>query len=202
MYLSQIVLDLVDKRTERVLSDVYRLHQFVMSGFSTYEQPSRILFRLEPEVRGNVARLLVQSQVKPAWGEIDGERKATLNVQTKKFVPQFSEAARYRFRLRANPTVTREKKRYGLIRDEALFEWLKRKEAAIGASFRSVCAIDEGYVVGTGKMSERVDKIAIKTARFEGWLEIREPATFNQALSGGIGSAKAFGCGLLSVARA
>ncbi len=38
-----------------------------MFGFSEYNQPDRILFRVEPETREQTVRILVQSQVKPTW---------------------------------------------------------------------------------------------------------------------------------------
>jgi CRISPR system Cascade subunit CasE len=201
MYLSRLVLDCRDRQTMRTLSDVYRLHQFVMSGFSRYEQPWRVLFRVEPEVRGSVMRLLVQSQVKPAWEQSESEKKGVVKLQTKEFVPRFRQGTLYRFRLRANPVVTREGKRYGLIRDESLVEWLRRREERSGASFSSVLAVDEGYLTGRKRKGEGIDRVNVKAVRFEGFLKVEDPTRFVEAFSGGIGPAKGFGCGLLSLAR-
>lgn len=201
MYLSEIVLNPLDRRTMRILSDAYRLHKFMMAGFSNEGKPSRILFRQEPEVKGNILRLLVQSNQRPMWPQMDEYKKIILKVQSKEFTPQFRKGAIYRFRLRANPVVTREGKRYGLIREEALIDWLKKKEGQSGANFVSVRAIDEGYITGVKRTGERSDHVRIKTARFEGVLKITEPVNFIKVLTGGIGPAKAFGCGLLSLAR-
>jgi CRISPR system Cascade subunit CasE len=202
MYLSQVVLDRMARHAMRTLSDVYRLHQFVMSGFSGYEQPSRVLFRVEPEVRGAVVRVLVQSQVEPDWEQAGADEKGVVKIQTKEFIPQFQQGSLYQFRLRSNPVVTREGKRYGLIREDALVHWLKKKEEQIGASFLSVLAVDEGYATGARKKGEAFGYVNIKTARFDGMLEVVGPTRFNEAFIRGIGPAKAFGCGLLSLARA
>jgi CRISPR system Cascade subunit CasE len=202
MYLSQILLDLINRNTMSMLSDIYRLHQFVMSGFREYDHSTRVLFRLEPEIRGNISKLLIQSQVKPIWGPIGDKEKGIVMSGMKEFNPQFLRGTSYRFRLRANPIVTRKGKRYGLIRDEALSDWLKKKEQGIGVTFRSISTIDEGYVTGNKKKSESVDRVKIKRARFEGILQVVDPGRFREALNSGIGHAKALGCGLLSLARA
>ncbi|MFH0872525.1 MAG: type I-E CRISPR-associated protein Cas6/Cse3/CasE [bacterium] len=202
MYLSQLVLDLTDKGTMRVLSDVYRLHQFVMSGLSDYGHASRILFRVEPEVKVGLVRILVQSEMNPSWRNKENNGKGIVRVQTKEFSPAFREGALYRFRLRANPVVTRDGKRYGLIRDDSLNGWLKKKEESVGVSYRSVLAVDEGYATGKRRKGERSDSISIKMARFEGILAVTDTVRLSNALTNGVGPAKAFGCGLLSLARA
>jgi CRISPR system Cascade subunit CasE len=201
MHLSQIALDIRNRKSMRTLSDIYLLHQFVMAGFFKYEQPFRVLFRVEPEMRENEVTLIVQSHVEPAWEAVVDDYRGVLKIQSKEFSPLFRRGSLYRFRLRANPVVTREGKRLGLIRDEALINWLRRKEERVGATFLSVLAIDEGYAKGTRRIGGRTEHISIKTARFEGKLEITEPSVFLDALSRGLGPGKAFGCGLLSLAR-
>jgi CRISPR system Cascade subunit CasE len=61
--------------------------------------------------------------------------------------------------------------------------------------------IDEGYIVGRKRIGAGFRRLDIKIARFEGVLEVTNPQTFTDALFSGIGPAKAFGCGLLSLAR-
>lgn len=200
MYLSLLRLDSLNKYVMRTLSDAYSLHQYVMAGFKKYDPTSRVLFRVEPEVKENIVRVLIQSVVRPSWCD-SGKQGGLIAIETKEFEPRFSSDVFYRFRLRVNPVVTRNGNRYGLIRDEALINWLKRKEQSIGATFSSVRAIDEGYVTGTRKKGEKTDRINIKTARFEGILRISDPKKFSETIATGIGPAKAFGCGLLSLAR-
>ena len=202
MYLSQLVLDLMNKKTMRVLSDIYILHQFVMMGFSEYDQSPRVLFRVEPDVKGSTVKILVQSEVQPSWRTENAEENRNIRVQVKEFEPAFSSGFSYRFRLRANPVVTKAGKRRGLIRDEALIEWLRNKEERLGASIRSVVPVDEGYATGLRKKDGRMDRVNIKLARFEGILEVSDTDRFVEAIRSGIGPAKAFGCGLLTLARA
>ncbi|MGC5410083.1 type I-E CRISPR-associated protein Cas6/Cse3/CasE, partial [Streptomyces sp. DT225] len=50
---------------------------------------------------------------------------------------------------------------------------------------------------GEGK---RAGRVSIVTVTFDGHLEVTDPAVFRRALMQGIGKAKAYGCGLLTLA--
>lgn len=201
MFLSQLILDRTDRNTMKVLADPYKTHKLVMSGFAAYSDLQRVLYRVEPAVRDHDIKILVQSHERPAW-ESSSYGCPLRGVQTKDFQLNVPMGASFRFRLRANPVVTRDGKRHGLIRDEALIEWLKKKEDRVGAIFQSVLPVDEGYVTGQRIMGDRLDKVQIKIARFEGRLAVRDPQLFSDAVAAGIGPAKSFGCGLLSLAKA
>lgn len=201
MYLSEVKLDLFDRGSMKTLADIYRTHQLVMAGFRTSSrQESCVLYRVEHSIRNEkaLATILVQSTTEPNWS---GLESTTLHVQTKEFNPGFSTNQRLRFRLLINPVVTRNGKRWGLIRDEALHDWLKKRENSIGVHFESFTVIDEGYFSGNKQQNGKQSKIIIKKARFEGILRTVESDALYTAVKVGIGPAKAFGCGLLSLAR-
>src|SRR5690606_4145740 len=44
-------------------------------------------------------------------------------------------------------------------------------------------------------------RVTLRTARFEGSLRITDAELFRETLTGGLGRGKAYGCGLLTVAR-
>lgn len=201
MYLTQLDLKRMDRAAMRALADVYRLHQLVMKGFSAYSTTNRVLYRVEPEERNGMVMVLVQSLQKPDWSFIADENHGVASVKVKEFSTAFKAGDTLKFRLRANPVVTREGKRYGLIRDESLLEWLGKKEQKVGARFCSMSVIDEGYVAGSKANHKGQQRMSLKVARFEGLLEVVDPAAFGEAFAAGIGPAKAFGCGLLSLAR-
>jgi CRISPR system Cascade subunit CasE len=201
MYLSQLNLKRMDRGAIRALADVYRLHQLVMKGFAAYSNTDRVLYRAEPEERNELVTILVQSLQAPDWGCFVDENRGVATAKVKEFSTAFKAGDTYRFRLRANPVVTRDSKRHGLIRDESLLEWLGKKEKKIGVRFCSMSVIDEGYVTGTKGSQEKQHRMSIKVARFEGALEVVDPAVFGETFLSGIGPAKAFGCGLLSLAR-
>lgn len=202
MFLSQLNLKCMDRGAMKALTDVYRLHQLVMKGFAAYPSTDRVLYRVEPEERNGQMAVLVQSLQTPDWSCFADGYRSVISARVKEFTTVFKAGYRYNFRLRANPVVTRNGKRHGLIRDESLLEWLGKKEEKIGVRFCSMSVIDEGYATGTKGYEDKKYRMSLKIARFEGALEVVDPALFQEVFASGIGPAKAFGCGLLSLARA
>lgn len=201
MYLSQLNLKSMDRTAMRTLTDIYRLHQLVMKGFAGYSTTDRVLYRVEPEERNGLTTVLAQSQQLPDWSCFADTSRGVVSVKTKEFSPVFKAGDNFTFRLRANPIVTRDGKRHGLIRDESLLEWLGKKEQNVGARFYSLMVADEGYVTGSKENGSAKHLMSIKIARFEGAVEVVDPVAFQNTMATGIGPAKAFGCGLLSLAR-
>ena len=192
MYLSKIELDPLQRNTQKILSNIYEAHQLVMRGFRAYdkEEIGRVLFRIEPEKAENLVVVLVQSEVGPEWNDLP-------DISTKSWEPALRKGARYRFRLRANPVVTRDGKRFGLVGEEAQRRWLERKD--LGLLWQDYRVIDEGYM----KMRRSENReVSYKSVRYDGIVRIDDPIKAMQALIGGIGPAKGFGFGLLSLARA
>ena len=84
------------------------------------------LFRVEP---AQPPVILVQSAEEPRWDYAFGNAGFLLArpPQVKAFQPQFAAGQVWRFRLRANPTVKRQKKRHGLTSEDEQRAWLQRK---------------------------------------------------------------------------
>jgi CRISPR system Cascade subunit CasE len=118
---------------------------------------------------------------------------------------------RFRFRLRANPCVTREGKRQGLQRSDEQEAWLERKGKQLGFSLPQLASFDFSEAP-----QERIDVrisqeqmlrgkqhtgngIRIYSVLFDGILMVTEPDNFRAALQTGIGHGKAMGLGLMSV---
>lgn len=194
MYLSRLSIDGARREGQKVLADAYRLHQMVMGGFKAHEKETlgRVLFRLEPEMNRGMKYVLVQSFQAPDWNHLPD----SVRIESKAFSPAFKAGETLAFRLRANPVVTREGKRRGLIGEEAQTAWLRKKE--IGVIWREVLAIDEGYTLGR-KNGSRV--ISHKSVLFQGSLHVENVEKLLFAVAEGIGPAKGFGFGLLSLSR-
>jgi len=227
MYLTRICLNLRNRRVQRELANRYELHRTVMHAFAPVTPDSeRPLFRLEED--GAAATLLVQSCTFPNWEFLAAPEFSGYllnggpNPQMKSFEPVFSTGQQLYFRLLANPThrtkesdeekEERKGKRRPLLRDADLDAWLKRKCAAAGFSIPpsmvdenrlNVSITDLGWA--TGCYMDKEDKrhhLAIHTVRYEGVLTVTHADLFLHTVQKGLGSAKGFGCGLLSVARA
>ncbi len=76
--------------------------------------------------------------------------------------------------------------------------WLQRKGEAMGFEPDSDALTIESY----DQHQEKPDKaLCLSTVDLSGQLTVTDPQAFRTALLGGVGSAKAFGCGLLLVRR-
>lgn len=205
MYLSCLQVNPFDRRTQRLLRDPYHTHAAVMRGFPNGGK-GRVLFRVENPREHNrpVIQILVQSQISPDWTELAKDLGPNLEVHFKKLALAFTSGQRLRFRLRANPIVKRDGKRQGLVSDEHQIKWLVRKAEAGGFRVEpaSVQTIDEGMWKAVKQGDQQSHLLQIHTVLFEGCLNILQPEIFLKTLADGIGPAKGFGCGLLSLARA
>lgn len=202
MYLSRLNLPLADRQTQELLASPYELHRALMEALPT--PAGRMLFRVEPPGRhASAALVLVQSEDEPDWDNAGLPRSTT--IEKKAFDPQPPRGARFRFRLRANPTARRkidgaaEGKRVGLTTEEDQRAWLARKGDQGGFQPDGVIVIDEGQIKAAKPNGHA---LTFRSVRFEGVLEVTEPDRLREALQAGVGSGKAFGFGLLSVARA
>ncbi len=121
-----------------------------------------------------------------------------------------------RFRVRAN-VVRRmaagpfKGKRVGVGTNRALaMEWLWRKAESSGfqPQFQPTGTEgwDERWIVRSGwsfaGRAEEDQSIRLQWTEFDGLLAVTDPTLFRAALAAGIGPAKAFGFGLLSIAPA
>lgn len=203
MYLSRLSLDPRSAQARRDLSDPYEMHRTLARAFvpNATSKPPRFLWRLEagPNAWTNPV-VLVQSAIAASWAAIE-ELPSYLSraVEERELQPErlLAEGARYRFRLLANPTVSRDGKRYGLSSENEQLQWLARQgeRFGFGAEMALVTASD-CINCRKGAIS-----ITLQRACFEGVLLARRPEAVARALLDGIGPAKAFGCGLLSLAR-
>lgn len=215
MFLSQLRLHPRDPLVLRDLSDPTELHRSLMRAFPQHQGPSPrahfgVLFRVESEPAGGGApTLLVQSTVKPSWDALpEGYVLACEVKDVAGLLDGIAAGAAFRFRLVANPTKKvapaavgatprRHNPRVPLLGEEERLAWLSRK----GAQF--------GFVVPPGGVRSSVlgvsggrgaTAVRVQPVQFEGELRVVEPLAFRDALSGGVGPAKAYGCGLLSLA--
>jgi CRISPR system Cascade subunit CasE len=88
--------------------------------------------------------------------------------------------------------------RIPLLKEEQQREWLQRK--LLGAATLQALTLRPNLPLYFRKKGETPGKIV--TVTFEGVLLVNEPNQMQSLMVTGIGPAKGFGCGLLSVARA
>lgn len=204
MYLTRLRLDPRSATARRDLADPYDMHRTLVRAFVADETAPvpRFLWRLEPGSAWSEPTVLVQSGDEGAWAflqALPGYLQGVDAVSTKQFDPLhvLRQGARYRFRVVANPTVTRQGKRHGLVGEDAQLAWLGRQgeRAGFGVDSALVTHVDTSHSRKGGAT------VSLLRACFEGVLVVHDVQALAQAMARGIGHGKAFGCGLISIAR-
>lgn len=168
--------------------------------------PADFLCRLDEKDDGY--RLLILSVMpprKPDWCPTDC-------FQSKVIPDDFFAHARYRFSLLANATHkpirdkdgnyiadAKKRKRRAIIKREELIAWLQRKAESAGFTVNP----DSLRTIPRGREFFHKDGVshgAHTAVEFQGELTVTDPARFRATVATGIGSAKAFGFGLLVLA--
>lgn len=234
MYLSKLLLNPRSRAIRRDEANPYEMHSSLCYAFQKADEPTpadnrdpsegktvhKFLWRLEPSTKG-ASILLVQSETEPQWDTF-AERNADYfshEVETKRLpLEHLTEGQHLRFRLRANPTVTKrhedrpnKQKRVGLYKPEDLLGytnddgewipgWLERQAQRSGFD---LLAFDVTEVEHLRFFKHKGgNPITLQSTLFDGYLKINDLEQFKKTLVNGVGKAKALGFGLLSVARA
>jgi CRISPR system Cascade subunit CasE len=203
-HLTHVTLDFATAARLR-LRDCYDWHQAVWKAFPGRDRERReFLTRLDQRREG--FRLLIISPMEPTrpeWCPPGAE-----SWKTKPIPETYFTRRRYVFQLCANPTkkiaskadgtVTKNGRRVPLGKREELVEWIKRKGDQGGF------AVDEATLRTFSRGREYFRKNGQdgmhSAVEFEGALTVTDPAKFHETFTRGIGSAKAFGFGLLVIA--
>jgi CRISPR system Cascade subunit CasE len=199
MYLSQLFINLRDRRARFDLSDRYELHRTLMCGFpEQLPDDERVLYRVDEAHRQPHVSILVQSQLQPTWDNAERLNDSGYLCDApvvRQIQPNVQNGVRLPFRLQANPTVKRNGKRQAIYADDALMTWLERKGSNHGFT---VDPLNFRHM----KLGKKYGKKRAQTwhaVQFDGVLTVVQTEAFRQALMRGIGSAKSFGFGLLSI---
>ena len=223
MFLSKLTLNVRHHAVRRDFRLPYEMHKTILSrGFDGIDKEAigRVLFRVDTSEFGPPI-LLVQSQRESNWSKLD-EGYTCRAVEQKAYDSSFETGQRLRFRLRANPTWRKShddklKNRLPYFSEEDQLRWLIRKGQLAGFKLLGQWLDSTDPLSGEPKPIPNfsVDVIpdgrsfVLKeekgwhlAVRFEGVLEVTDPIQLRQAIAQGIGSAKGYGFGLLSVAPA
>ncbi|MEA3327046.1 MAG: type I-E CRISPR-associated protein Cas6/Cse3/CasE [Chloroflexota bacterium] len=205
MYLSKLILNPRSRQANIDKGNPYELHRSIMLAFPAYDhETERVLFRLDGERLGS---LLVQSTIKPDWSILKPSYLLEI-PQVKTFGELlFTPGQVFRFRLRANPSKRHPKshKRIGLYKEGERIKWLQRKGEQHGFSIvknqidMRATAWREFNLAS--KQDHKKHRGTFNFVDFDGLLIVESPELLNAAIQQGIGPAKGFGCGLLSLAR-
>lgn len=223
MYLHKISVDKETlNRDRKIYQDAYLLHKKMWALVSRDKNQQRdFLYRVEYDTCQNIKHIYLLGP-----HQVSSQNNLKIAVSPR-YQPQLKTGERLHFKIRANPVIKRKEngkaKEYGLVMDakhqfkkngrsyqeqlsldelihEVCMKWLVRKGEQHGFSVKQFeVTIDNAreYLIKPPAKQEYM----LRTQDFSGVLTVVAPEVFIKALYKGIGSAKAFGCGLMLVRR-
>ncbi|MDR1134581.1 MAG: type I-E CRISPR-associated protein Cas6/Cse3/CasE [Clostridiales Family XIII bacterium] len=213
MYLSRVEINQRKRETLRALASPQILHAAIEACFSSEETVKyRNLWRIDK--LNNSLYLILQSEIKPdfthiieqfGWIEQKWETKTY-----DEFMSRLQNGQVWMFRLQANPAHSKniEKgsrgKVFGHVTIDSQRKWLADRAAKCGFEIVQTPDGNLNFDVAqceTRKFWRQGEMVTLETAVFEGALRIIDEESLLHAMRNGIGRAKAYGCGLLTLAR-
>jgi CRISPR system Cascade subunit CasE len=185
----------------RDLSDIHRLHQRVMSllpedlGASPRAE-AVTLWRLEP---ADNPVLLVQTERNL---DVESLPAGYASAQTKDLGPVLAAVRpelRFRYRITVNPVRQNGKSgRRSVVPRSLLGDWWTERSRRIGIQdLEPAVVTNEPTRHGT---TPRGNRLTVAVARIDGIASTTDPDALRTALCTGVGRARAYGCGLLTIA--
>lgn len=212
LYLSWLPLNTRHPEVVQDLHDVQQMHQRTLTGFGDIlglglgREAHGVLWRTDTNAAGTV--LIVQSATTPDWTRLPVDyctaapRVRDISALRRALRPGHT----LRYRIAANATHTKRPKNGTRIplrhRDEQL-HWLHTAARTNGFRLTSTPDIHiPAPLTGTRLKGKTKVSLTIQPVRYDGTLAITDPGQFWHALTTGLGPAKAYGCGMLSLGNA
>ena len=150
-----------------------------------------------PDLELLVNKIGVDSK-NPFSGDETDKFEKTINYEP--FLKKIEDSQVWNFRLCANPVEHKKQddsekrgKIYALRSVEEQIGWLDRQGEKNGFKTKGSNVVNDSWIA--------FGKIRIRSVTFDGILTVNNAGDFRSALTNGIGRGKAYGCGLLTVAK-
>ncbi|GAB2456912.1 type I-E CRISPR-associated protein Cas6/Cse3/CasE [Nocardioides hungaricus] len=220
MYLTRMHLNPARRGTRSLVASPQRLHAAVLSGFAPdvpiQSEQGRVLWRLDEGATSltlyiaSPARPDLTHVVEQAGWPTSPDPWQTLSLDPLR--DRLAPGQRWAFRLTANPVRSASQpdgdrgKRYGHVTVAQQVEWLASRSSSWGFDVGQPATGVTADVTSRRRLNfeRRTDggqrTVTISTATYDGLLTVVDPASLRQAMGHGLGRAKGYGCGLLTLA--
>lgn len=216
MYLSRVEVNPRRRSTLSMMESQQRMHAAVISSFPSFGQveADRVLWRVDH--LGPSTYFLVQSSRKPDFSHIidqygwpDSEQGWD-TLEYDGFLSRIEEGQVWRFRLTANPvhSVNVGEKRGKVMPHVTVPQqkkWLLDRASSCGFKVVDTPQGEPAFDV-TERHIRRFERnsatVTVSMVTFEGALTVTDADLLRKAMISGIGRAKAYGCGLMTLAGA
>lgn len=202
--LTRIILHNNNRKVLHLLASPERIHATVLHGFMNGTH-DRVLWRTD--TRRDLTFVYIVSQEAPNYDFVNDMYDSEASYRTTSydaFLDSIHEGNVYSFVLACNPIINKNNgadastrgKRVPLVGRLAR-EWVVKKLTECGGSHVILSPEhDESNIVFTKKGCK---KVTLKRQVFTGTITVSNAGLFRDAMVSGIGAAKAYGCGLLTL---
>lgn len=220
MYLTRFQINSARRGARKLLASPQTMHAAVLAGFaspSDHTSPTgRTLWRVD-QTAEHQTLLYIASPGQPDLTHLVEQAgwPTTGTWQTRRYDPLLDDLAvgqTWAFRLTANPTHAGRKtpeapdtQRFGNVTADQQLAWLLKRTAQHGFEVLTQPDGTPNLVIRQRQTLafHRVrgqKRVTLTTVTYEGVLRVSGPAAFRTVLTNGIGHARAYGCGLITLA--
>ena len=210
MILTRTHLNARRQGAHKLLASPQAMHAAILSGFPPGHTVGRTLWRLDPDDALRPT-LYVLSPGRPDLTHLEEQagwpsHPTTVAASYAPLLESLSAGQVWAFRLKANPThratIRGTKRIVAHVTIGHQEAWLRERGARLGVEFGD----DADPTVRVTKRQvlefrRGEDRVTLGVASFSGLLRVRDPDLLRIALTEGIGRGKAYGCGLMTLAR-
>jgi CRISPR system Cascade subunit CasE len=219
MFLTRFTIDTRRRGARKLLASPQAVHAAVRGAFALaedHERPdARTLWRLDTADSGTVQLYLVspgQPDLTHLADQAGGASEAWTTRSYDGLLQSLHHGQRWAFRLTANPSHSgrktadaKETQRFGYLRAEDQTQWLLDRSARCGFAVAAQQDGEPNLILRRRQMltfRRGAGTVTLTTVTYDGILDVTDADAFRRALTLGIGHAKAYGCGLLTIAPA
>ncbi|SDB89669.1 CRISPR-associated protein, Cse3 family [Raineyella antarctica] len=211
MNISRLSLNPQKRGARKLMGSPEAMHAAVRSGFAPGTDPGRVLWRVDSKEHGQ-ATLYVVSAVEPDLEHVAEQAgwPTQAPAESRPYDPLLSRlkaGQRWAFRLTANPVHRGRlsdgtQKIMGHVTVDQQLSWLMDRQERIGLALETADQEPTAAVIARSVLTFRrqTSRVTVSSVTYEGVGVVTEPEALRTALTQGIGRAKAYGCGLMTLA--
>lgn len=216
MYLTRFRINTARRGAHKLLSSPQAMHAALLSAFAEPASGGggrpRLLWRVDGSAHQRTLYLVSPTEPDLTHLVEQAGWPTTETWDTRKyadFLSSLGTGERWAFRLTANPVRDgrvrhrSDTRRLGHVTVEQQREWLLTRAARAGFRVTTTAAGEPDLVIHgrqTLSFQRGAGRVTLRVATYDGHLEIVDADALRNTLTCGIGHAKAYGCGLLTLA--
>lgn len=224
--LTRMYLNPQKREARKLLTNPQAMHAAVRAAFppDISEEEARVLWRMDTSGHEHV--LYIVGPEKPETTHLveqaGWDTRPAQTADYGRLLDSLMVGQRWRFELVANPVKSEARKRgtrgkvMAHVTPEQQLGWLAQRSAGAGFHLPLLSAeetedkVFDAAVIGRNNLSffrkvepdgKKRGRVSMRTARFSGHLEVTDVEKLRHTLTQGIGRARAYGCGLLTLAK-